>query len=124
MLSDRSPLERLIHKLPGVVRRRAFIMVAMSKPRSVAPRYLAPAQVAELLSIGVDEVVALLHDGTLEGARLGLPPRWRISEGSVAAYVEDRVEEARLMHLWHQSDTASVAEFWSPPHRSVRGAAI
>lgn len=77
-------------------------------------RYLAPAQVAELLTISVDEVLALVQEGRLGGARLGTPPRWRIEEASVGAYVDDQVEEARRMRLWEQSHDASVAEMFSP----------
>lgn len=43
----------------------------MVAPSARSPRFLAPAQVAELLSIGVDEVIALVHEGRLRGAQLG-----------------------------------------------------
>lgn len=75
-------------------------------------RYLAPAQVAELLSISVDEVVALVHDGRLRGARLGSPARWRIEESSLGEYLDDQVEEARRIALWRQSNEASFPEVW------------
>lgn len=75
-------------------------------------RYLAPSQVAELLSISVDEVVSLVHEGRLRGARLGSPARWRIEEASIQDYVADQVEEARLMMLWQQSQAASMPELW------------
>ena len=77
-------------------------------------RYLAPAQVAELLSISVDEVLVLVHEGRLRGARLGSPARWRIAEASVQGYIADQVEEARLMMLWEQSQGASMPEVWNP----------
>lgn len=76
------------------------------------PRFLAPAQVAELLSIPVDEVVALVNEGRLRGARLGSPARWRVEESSVVDYVSAQMEEARLMALWDQSQTASFPEVW------------
>jgi excisionase family DNA binding protein len=83
-------------------------------PDSISPdvRYLAPAQVAELLSISVDEVLELVHQGRLRGARLGAPARWRIEEASLRGYVDDQVEEARQMHLWRESQAASFAEVW------------
>ncbi|WP_282846524.1 excisionase family DNA-binding protein [Microbacterium oxydans] len=77
-----------------------------------APRYLAPAQVAELLSIGVDEVVALVQEGRLRGARLGSPPRWRVEESSLDGYLSEESEIARRMALWRQSQTASFPEVW------------
>jgi excisionase family DNA binding protein len=82
-------------------------------------RYLAPAQVAELLSISVDEVVALVQEGRLRGARLGSPARWRVEEASVADYVDDQVEEARRMALWNESNAASFPEVWGS--RTARG---
>ena len=75
-------------------------------------RYLAPAQVAELLSISVDEVMALVEEGRLRGVRLGSPARWRVEEASVADYLDDQAEEARRMALWHQSNAASFPELW------------
>lgn len=82
-----------------------------------AVRFLAPAQVAELLSLGVDEVVALVMDGRLRGTRFGEPPRWRIAEASVDEYLEDQIEESRRMALWQQSNVASFPELWGPARR-------
>ncbi|MDE0547287.1 helix-turn-helix domain-containing protein [Microbacterium sp. C7(2022)] len=75
-------------------------------------RLLAPAQVGELLSISVDEVMALVMEGRLRGLRAGAPARWRIEEASVAEYLDDQAEEARRMALWRQSSTASFPELW------------
>lgn len=75
-------------------------------------RLLAPAQVAELLDVSVEEVVALVHEGRLRGLRVGTPPRWRVEEESVSAYLDDQAEEARRIALWHQSNAASFPELW------------
>lgn len=75
-------------------------------------RLIAPAQVAELLDVSVDEVVALVHDGRLRGARVGTPARWRVEEDSVAEYLDDQTEEARRIALWRQSNAASFPELW------------
>jgi hypothetical protein len=77
-----------------------------------APRFLAPAQVAELLSIEVDEVVALIYAGRLRGSQLGSPARWRVEEPSLAEYLAEQSEEARRMALWRQSNEASFPEVW------------
>ena len=77
-----------------------------------APRFLAPAQVAELLSIGVDEVIVLVHEGRLRGAQLGSPPRWRVEESSLDGYLAEESEISRRMALWRQSQTASFPEVW------------
>lgn len=82
------------------------------------PRFLAPAQVAELLSIDVDEVIELVHHGRLRGSKLGSPPRWRVEEASLAEYLAEQSEEARRTALWHQANEASFPELWgTAPHR-------
>ncbi|MEN2738014.1 helix-turn-helix domain-containing protein [Microbacterium sp. X-17] len=75
-------------------------------------RMLAPAAVAEVLGVSADEVVALVLDGRLRGARVGAPPQWRIEEESVTEYLDDQAEEARRIALWHQSNAASFPELW------------
>lgn len=78
-------------------------------------RFLAPAQVAELLTIQVDEVIELVHQGRLSGSKLGSPARWRIEESSLAAYLAEQTEEARRMALWRQANEASFPEVWGAP---------
>ncbi|MER7796889.1 helix-turn-helix domain-containing protein [Microbacterium sp. NPDC096154] len=78
----------------------------------VARRHVPPAHVAELLDISVDEVIELVHQGRLRGARVGSPARWRIERDSIAEYLDAQVEEARRMALWRQSHTASFPELW------------
>ncbi|MEV4774349.1 helix-turn-helix domain-containing protein [Microbacterium sp. LTA6] len=85
-----------------------------------APRFLAPAQVAELLSIEVDEVIALVLDGRLRGSQLGSPARWRVEESSLSEYLAAQSEEARRMALWRQANEASFPEVWGT---STRGPA-
>ncbi|GAA3652800.1 helix-turn-helix domain-containing protein [Microbacterium marinilacus] len=78
----------------------------------LARRHVPPAQVAELLGIDVDEVVELVQEGRLRGARVGSPARWRIERESVADYLDAQAEEARRMALWRQSNAASFPELW------------
>lgn len=84
----------------------------MADSAASAPRFLAPAQVAELLSIDVDEVVALVHEGRLRGSQLGAPPRWRVEASSLQDYLAEQSETARRMALWRQSHAASFPEVW------------
>ncbi|WP_295012261.1 DNA-binding protein [uncultured Microbacterium sp.] len=77
-------------------------------------RYLAPAPVAEVLGIGVDEVIDLVLQGSLRGARLGSPAAWRIEEASIGEYLAAQAEEARRIALWRQADAASFPELWGP----------
>jgi len=89
----------------------------MAPSRAPLPRFLAPGQVAELLSIDVDEVIALVLEGRLRGAQLGAPARWRIELASLEDYIGAQREEARLMALWHQANTASFPEIWGAATR-------
>ncbi|MEV7609435.1 helix-turn-helix domain-containing protein [Microbacterium sp. NPDC089320] len=82
-----------------------------------AARFLAPAQVAELLSIGIDEVVELVYEGRLRGSQLGAPARWRIEESSLSEYLAEQSEEARRMALWRQANAASFPEVWGTSRR-------
>ncbi|HYI51887.1 MAG TPA: helix-turn-helix domain-containing protein [Microbacterium sp.] len=75
-------------------------------------RLLAPAQVAEVLGVTVDEVMALVESRRLRGLRVGSPARWRVEETSVAEYLDEQAEEARRMALWRQSNEASFPELW------------
>jgi len=75
-------------------------------------RFVTPAEVAEVLGLSVDEVVALALEGQLRGVRMGTPPRWRIAEDSVTAYLDEQTEQTRRMALWRQSNAASFPELW------------
>jgi len=84
----------------------------MPDDRTPDVRLLAPAQVAEVLGIPLDEVMALVFERRLRGSRVGAPARWRIEAASVGDYLDDQAEEARRMALWRQSQTASFPELW------------
>ncbi|WP_312678382.1 helix-turn-helix domain-containing protein [Microbacterium sp.] len=84
----------------------------MPEPTDSGVRLLAPSQVAEMLHLPVDEVIALVLDGRLRGARIGTPARWRIEADSVAGYLDDQAEEARRIALWRESNAASFPELW------------
>ncbi|WP_447942613.1 helix-turn-helix domain-containing protein [Microbacterium aurum] len=84
----------------------------MPEPTDSGVRLLAPSQVAEMLQLPVDEVIALVLDGRLRGARVGTPARWRIEADSVAGYLDDQAEEARRIALWRESNAASFPELW------------
>ncbi|MGB4776869.1 helix-turn-helix domain-containing protein [Microbacterium sp.] len=80
-------------------------------PKSGA-HLLTPAQVAEMLQLPVDEVIALVLDGHLRGMKVGSPARWRIEADSVTGYLDDQAEEARRIALWRESNAASFPELW------------
>lgn len=82
------------------------------EPGSTGDRLLTPAEVAEMLQLSVDEVVALVLDARLRGIKVGSPGRWRIESASVEGYLDDQAEEARRMALWRESNAASFPELW------------
>lgn len=92
----------------------------MPENSTPAVRLLAPSQVAEILGVGVDEVIALVMDGRLRGMRVGAPAQWRVEEASISTYLDDQAEEARRIALWHQSQTASFPELWAPASCATR----
>lgn len=75
-------------------------------------RQLSPAEAAELIGVSVEDVMELVTSAQLRGVRVGTPSRWRIEAESVARYLDDRAEEARVMALWRQSNEASFPELW------------
>ena len=75
-------------------------------------RYVSLAQVADLLDLSVDEVLHLVHEGRLRGARVGAPAQWRVAERSVGDYLDEQREESRRIALWNQSVNASFPELW------------
>lgn len=88
----------------------------MSDASMPVQRFLAPAQVAELLCIQVDEVIDLILAGRLRGSKLGSPARWRVEESSLTGYLAEQSEEARRMALWRQANEASFPEVWGTAH--------
>lgn len=73
---------------------------------------LSPAQVGEILGVSIQEVMTLVEERRLRGARVGSPAGWRIEADSVTDYLDDQAEEARRMALWRQSSAASFPELW------------
>src|SRR5690606_35982834 len=101
----RTATRKVIHspRRARPIRDRRGRMGDMADSPPPAPRFLAPAQVAELLDIEVDEVVSLIMAGRLRGSQLGSPARWRVEESSLADYLAEQTEEARRMALWRQA---------------------
>lgn len=79
-------------------------------------RFFTPAQVAEILAVDVDSVMALAHEGRVHAVRVGTPAVWRIDAGSVNAYLDEQAEDARRRALWLQSQNASFPEVWGRPN--------
>lgn len=63
------------------------------KPRF--PRMLTPAQVKEILNVGLPTLYALLASGELRGLQLGGRRVWRVSEDDLADYLERAYKETQ-----------------------------
>ncbi len=93
----------------------------MTDPSPLEPgRFLTLTDVAEVLALTAAEVVALVRSGELPAIRLGSIGQWRVEQSALAAFIADKYEEARRITLWHEAQTADVAELFG--ERRVRGA--
>lgn len=83
-------------------------------------RFLTTSDAAEVLNISVDEVRELIVSSELPAIRTGSPRRWRIERIALEDYIDAQYEETRRMSLWHQADSASVADIMEAVGRSGR----
>ena len=75
-----------------------------------ARRFLAVADVADLLGIAPAAVVELLEAGELRGLRVR--SAWRIADDEVQAWIERELELERRRGLWRQAQAASIADLF------------
>ncbi|ROQ36604.1 excisionase family DNA binding protein [Frondihabitans sp. PhB188] len=79
-------------------------------------QFLTVERVAEILSVGLDDVEALVGTGELPAIRVGSPGFWRIEVSVLDAYIAGRYEEARRAAVFDGFDFGSVSEI-DPPSR-------
>jgi excisionase family DNA binding protein len=58
------------------------------------PRFLQPAEVADVLSITVSQVYTLMRSGQLPAVKIGKRGVWRVSVEALDAYIADLEREA------------------------------
>jgi excisionase family DNA binding protein len=58
------------------------------------PRFLQPAEVAEVLSITVSQVYTLMRSGQLPAVKIGKRGVWRVSTESLEEYISGLQREA------------------------------
>ncbi len=75
-----------------------------------ARRFLAVADVADLLGVTPGAVVELLESGELQGLRVR--GAWRVADDEVQAWVERALELERRRGLWRQAQAASIANLF------------
>jgi excisionase family DNA binding protein len=61
------------------------------------PRFLQPAEVAELLNVTVSQVYTLMRSGQLPAVKIGKRGVWRVSPDALDQYIDrlEREAEAR-----------------------------
>ncbi|KAA6430556.1 helix-turn-helix domain-containing protein [Agrococcus sediminis] len=75
-----------------------------------ARRFLAVADVAEVLGTTPAAVVELLEAGELRGVRVG--GAWRVADDEVQSWVDRELELERRRGLWRQAQSASIADLF------------
>lgn len=73
-------------------------------------RFLAIADVADVLSTTPAAIVDLLEAGDLRGVRVG--GAWRVADDEVQAWVDRELELERRRALWRQAQAASVTDLF------------
>lgn len=78
--------------------------------RFEARRFLAVADVADLLGITPAAVAELLEAGDLRGLRVR--GAWRVADDEVQAWIDRGLELERRRGLWRQAQDASIADLF------------
>jgi excisionase family DNA binding protein len=75
-----------------------------------ARRFLAVADVADLLGITPAAVAELLEAGELRGLRVR--GAWRVADDEVQAWIDRQLELERRRGLWRQAQDPSIADLF------------
>jgi excisionase family DNA binding protein len=73
-------------------------------------RFLTVADAAEVLSVEVSTVDALIRSGELPAIRVGDTGPWRVERTQLELWIEDRYEDARRRAQWHEGEFASIVD--------------
>lgn len=73
-------------------------------------RFLSLGDVAEILSISVEDARALVDTGELPAIRIGGGSQWRVERTVLESYIDALYEESRRLSLWLQSDFGNIPE--------------
>ena len=73
-------------------------------------RFLAVADVADVLGSTPSAVIELLENGDLRGVRVR--GAWRVSDDEVQAWIDRELEVERRRGLWRQAQSASIDDLF------------
>ena len=68
--------------------------------------------VAEVLNISASQAYALVRTGELLAIKVGGHGHWRIEREVLETYIADKYEENRRRGVWHESEYATLPEFF------------
>lgn len=91
--------------------------MSAAAPDDALGRFLTLGDTAEILTVSVDDVLALVRSGELPAIRVGRTAdtsggasMWRVERVVLEAYIEAKYEETRRMGLWNQAEYANIPE--------------
>lgn len=73
-------------------------------------RFLTVADAAELLSVDVPTIDALIRSGELPAIRVGDTGPWRVERTQLQLWIEDRYEDTRRHAQWQEGEFAPVLD--------------
>jgi len=73
-------------------------------------RFVTVADAAELLSVDVPTVDALIRSGELPAIRVGDTGPWRVELSQLQLWIQDRYEDTRRHAQWQEGEFAPVLD--------------
>lgn len=73
-------------------------------------RFLTVADAAEVLSVEVTAVDALIRSGELPAIRVGDAGPWRVERTQLELWIEDRYEDTRRRAQWQEGEFAAIVD--------------
>jgi excisionase family DNA binding protein len=86
-------------------------------------RFLTVADAAEVLSVEVTAVDALIRSGELPAIRVGDTGPWRVERTQLELWIEDRYEDTRRRAQWQEGEFATVVDL-SPAAQTAKVRAL
>jgi excisionase family DNA binding protein len=80
-------------------------------PSGTLGRFLTLADTAELLSVTLEEALALVRTGELPAIRVGSRGQWRVETTVLEGYIDALYEQSRRLSLWNQAQFDDLSEY-------------
>lgn len=103
-------IQQVIHRNLGSKSSDPLAFYRWDVTENTARKFLRPDDVAEILTVSVDEVYALLNSGELLGIRVGTRGTWRIEAEQLDSFIADAYEFEARAARWRQAEHANITE--------------